>query len=104
MCCDGIRGLGAFATGIAGYSVKTGISHSEKFELSHMFIEGFTNMASGLISFVGGFCGGALELKTPGANFNLKKFLLFQVGSAYFGVLPMKIMISYIKKILEDKF
>lgn len=69
-----------------------------------MFIESTTNMASGLISFVGGFCGGALQLKIPGAQFNLKNFLLFQAGSAYFGVLPMKIIISYIKKKLEDRY
>jgi len=99
-----ISGLGAFSTGMAGYAVRTGISRFEDFELSHMFIEGTTNMASGLISFVGGFCGGALQLKIPGAQFNLKNFLLFQAGSAYFGVLPMKIIISYIKKILEDRY
>ena len=99
-----ISGLGAFATGMAGYAVRTGISRSENFELSHMFIEGTMNMASGLLSFAGGFCGGALQLRIPGAEFNLKNFLLFQTGSTYFGILPMKIMFSYIKRILEDMY
>ena len=99
-----IAAVGSFISGMVGYVARTGISNSEEFQLSHMFIEGTTNMASGLVSFVGGVCGGILQLKIPGATFNLKKFLLFQIGSAYFGVLPMKGLISLIKQQLEKRY
>ena len=99
-----IAAVGSFISGMVGYVARTGFSNSEEFQLSHMFIEGTTNMASGLVSFVGGVCGGILQLKIPGATFNLKKFLLFQLGSAYFGVLPMKGLISLIKQQLEKRY
>ena len=60
-------------------------------------------MASGLISFVGGLCGGILGLKIPG-QFNFSNMVKFQLGSSYFGVLPIKLLISLIKQKMEEKF
>ena len=99
-----IAAVGSFISGMVGYVARTGISNSEEFQLSHMFIEGTTNMASGLVSFVGGVCGGILQLKIPGTKVNLKNSLLFQLGSAYFGVLPMKGLITLIKQQLEKRY
>ena len=44
----------AFATGMAGYAVRTGISRSEDFKVQNMFIEGGFNAVSGALSVLGG--------------------------------------------------
>ena len=48
----------AFATGMAGYAVRTGISRSEDFKVQNMFIEGGFNAVSGALSVLGGYLGG----------------------------------------------
>ena len=48
----------AFATGMAGYALKTGISASEDFKIQNMFIEGGFNAISGALSVLGGALGG----------------------------------------------
>ena len=48
----------AFATGMAGYAVRTGINKSEDFKVQNMFIEGGFNAVSGALSVLGGYLGG----------------------------------------------
>ncbi|MDY2728112.1 MAG: RHS repeat-associated core domain-containing protein, partial [Candidatus Onthovivens sp.] len=48
----------AFATGMAGYAVRIGISKSEDFKVQNMFIEGGFNAVSGALSVLGGYLGG----------------------------------------------
>ena len=54
----GISSGVAFATGMAGYAVRTGISRSEDFKVQNMFIEGGFNAVSGALSVLGGYLGG----------------------------------------------
>ena len=48
----------AFATGMAGYTVRTVISRSEDYKVQNMFIEGGFNAISGTLSVLGGYLGG----------------------------------------------
>jgi len=48
----------AFATGMAGYAVRVGVSRSEDFKGQNMFVEGVFNAVSGALSVLGGFLGG----------------------------------------------
>lgn len=47
----------AFATGMAGYAVRTGISRSEDFKVQNMLVEGGFNAVSGALSVLGGCLG-----------------------------------------------
>ena len=84
-------GLGAaYATGLAGYSVRFAISERETFQLADMFIEVGVNVFSGALSFGAGFSGGATGVMIAGARNSFKNFLRFHIGSTYFGVYPVK--------------
>ena len=95
---------GAFVTGALGYAVRTGISDQETFEWSDMFIEAGINAFSGALTFTGAMAGGIMGVKIPGARFSAKNALLYNLGAAYFGVYPAKIMLSIIKGKLKDKY
>lgn len=87
-----------------GYSVRTGISDQEEFVWSDMFIDAGANAISCLLTFDGAMCGGITGVKVPGAKFSFKNFALYHIGAAYFGVYPIKIIISYIKKKLKEMY
>ena len=95
---------GAFLTGGLGYAVRTGISDQENFEWSDMFIETGANAISGMLTFTGAMVGGIMGVKVPGAEFSFKNFALYNLGAAYFGVYPIKIILAYIKKKLKEKY
>ena len=89
---------GAFITGGLGYAVRTGISDQENFEWSDMFIEAGANAISGMLTFTGAMVGGVMGVKVPGAEFSFINFALYHLFAAYFGVYPIKIILTYIKK------
>lgn len=95
---------GAFVSGGLGYAARTVISDQEKFELSDMFIDAGFNAISGILTFSGAAIGGMLNIKVPGADFSAKNFALYHLGMAYFGVYPTKFILSYIKKILKERY
>lgn len=93
---------GAFVSGGGGNAVRTGISDQEDFELSDMFIEAGANAISGMLTFAGAMVGGIVGVKVPGVKFSLKNFALYHLGTTYFGVYPIKIILAYIKKKLKE--
>ena len=74
------------------------------FEISDMFIEAGINAISGALTFVGAMVGGCMGVKVPRAKFSIKNFMLYHLGSAYFGVYPIKILLSKIKQSLKEIF
>ena len=106
---SGLTALGigvgsAFATGGLVYVVRTGFSDQEEFEWSDMFIEAGANAISGMLTFTGAMVGGFMGVKVPGAKFSFKNFALYNLGAAYFGVYPIKIILAYIKKKLKERY
>ena len=95
---------GAFVTGGLGYAVRTGISDQEEFELTDMFIEAGSNAISGMLTFTGAMVGGIMGVKVPGAKFSFKNFALYHLGTTYFGVYPIKIILAYIKQKLKERY
>jgi hypothetical protein len=93
---------GAFVAGGLGYAVRTGVSNQESFELADMFIDAGANAISGLLTFTGAMSGGILGIKVPGARFSNKNFILCHIGSAYFGIYPLKMLFSHIKGVLKE--
>ena len=95
---------GAFVSGGMGYFVRTGISDDEKYEWTDMFIDAGANAISGFLSFTGAMVGGIMGVKIPGAKISFKHFALYHLGSLYFGVYPVKILLSRIKSILKERY
>ena len=93
---------GAFVSGGVGYALRTGISDQEDFEWSDMFVDAGANAISGLLSFAGGFIGGATGIKVPGRR--SANFVSYHLTNASLGIYPFKIAISYIKKKLKELF
>ena len=50
-----------------------------------------------MLSFVGGFAGGATGVNVPGETATLNNFLKYHLGLTYFGVYPTKYFLSKIK-------
>lgn len=95
---------GAFVSGGIGYATRTGISDQEEFEWSDMFIDAGANAISGMLTFTGAMVGGIMGVKVPGAKTSLKNLILYHSGAAYFGVYPIKLILSYIKKKLKERY
>ncbi|MDY2727734.1 MAG: hypothetical protein SOV26_01830 [Candidatus Onthovivens sp.] len=95
---------GAFVSGGLGYAVRTGISDQEGFEWSDMLIEAGSNAISGMLTFVGAMVGGIMGVKNPRAKSSIKNFALYHLGAAYFGVYPIKIILTYIKQKLKERY
>ena len=93
---------GAFASGGVGYALRTAISDQEEFEWSDMFVDAGANAISGLLSFAGGFIGGASGIKIPGHKST--NFVSYHLTNASLGIYPFRIAISYIKKKLKELF
>ena len=93
---------GAFVAGGLGYAARTGISNQESFELADMFIDAGANAISGLLTFTGAMSGGILGIKVPGARLSIKNFIFYHIGSAYFGIYPLKMLFSHIKGVLKE--
>ena len=92
----------AFLTGTLGYAARTAINKKETFQISDMLIEGAFNTVSGVLSFCGGWCGGAAGVANPGAKLGIKNFLKFQISMAYFNVYTVKILLSTVKGKARD--
>ena len=95
---------GAFITGAAGYTVRTGISNQETFDLSDMFVDATSNAISGLLTFGSTLIGGTIGIKVPGSQFVFKNFVLYHFLSACWGVYPIKGVLAYMKSILKEKY
>ena len=65
-------------------------------------------MGTGLLSFVGDFCGGALGLKIPGEKIIhpgvLRKRLIHFGLLSFFGVYTVKALLALIKSSLEEQY
>ena len=98
-------GLGtstAFATGMAGYSLSTVINKNETFRVTDMLIEGGANAISGTLSFVGGMGGGITGTHIPGIKKGLINSLKYHGGLTYFGVYPLKVIVTKIRSLIEE--
>ena len=95
---------GAFIAGGLSYPIKTSFSDEENFEWTDMFIDAGANAISGLLSFTGAMVGGITGVKIPGEKIPFKHFALYHLGSFYFGVYPVKILLSRIKSILKERY
>ncbi len=98
----GISFGSAFVSGGLGYTARTAINGKESFEWSDMFIEAGANAASGMISFIGGMCGGITGVKVPGTPTSMKNFAAYHAGMTWFGAYPIKGLISKIKGGMQE--
>ena len=95
---------GAFVAGGLGYAVRTGINDQETFEWSDMFIEAGINAFSGLLTFAGAMAGGIVGVKTLETKSSLKNFVRYHLGATYFGVYPVKALLSILKAKLKEAY
>ncbi|MBE6978062.1 MAG: RHS repeat-associated core domain-containing protein [Ruminococcaceae bacterium] len=107
----GAFGLGAsiaFSTGAIGYTVNTAINTDLNFEWSDMFIAAGSNMASGMLSFVGGMAGGITGVKVPETKVGFKTMVQnavkYHFGLLWFGVYPSKFLLSRLEVALKEAY